>query len=154
MVGAPQVTLSNLVAIIGMVLGTAGFAMSWMSYLRDRPRIRVWLKWDMTDTATGKQIGLIRVTNFGRRPIFTSVVALELPKGFNHSHLVIRNSIQGQKLAEGDAPAVFVVNYENLKQYSGVWRKIRAYAEDSAGKKYWSKQVERAHVPSWAVRED
>ena len=56
--------------------------------------------------------------------------------------------------AEGDAPAVFVVNYENLKQYSGVWRKIRAYAEDSAGKKYWSKQVERAHVPSWAVRED
>ena len=35
-----NVTLSNLAAITGMVLGTAGFVMSWMNYLRDRPQVR------------------------------------------------------------------------------------------------------------------
>ena len=143
------VTLSNIAAIIGMVLGTAGFVISWMNYVRDRPRVRVTLKWDMTDSATHVQMGLVKVVNVGRRPVFISIVSLELPKGFKETHLVLRDSIQGQKLSEGDAPAVFQVNYDGLQQYSSVWRKIRAYVEDSAGGEYHSSELAESDVPSW-----
>jgi hypothetical protein len=33
-------------SILGMVLGTAGFIMSLLNYLRDRPCVRVQLEWD------------------------------------------------------------------------------------------------------------
>jgi hypothetical protein len=47
--------LTALAAMVGMVLGTAGFVMSVMNYLRDRPKVKVFLKWDMT--LASKQIG-------------------------------------------------------------------------------------------------
>lgn len=144
-----NVTLSNLAAITGMVLGTAGFMMSWMNYLRARPQVRVSLQWDMTNLQTREMMGLVRVVNVGRRPIFISVVALELPKGFKDSHLIINDSIQGAKLWEGDPPKGFPVKYEGLHQYAKHWRQIRAYVEGSAAKKYRSKQLPDSPVPSW-----
>lgn len=83
-----NVTLSNLAAITGMVLGTAGFVMSWMNYLRDRPQVRVSLQWEMTNSQTRELMGLVRVANVGRRPVFISVVALELPRGSKTSHFI------------------------------------------------------------------
>lgn len=106
-----NVTLSNLAAIAGMVLGTTGFMMSWMNYLRDRPQVRVSLQWDMTNSQTREMMGLVRVVNVGRRPIFISVVALELPRGFKDSHLLLVDSIQGAKLSEGDKPKGYPVKY-------------------------------------------
>jgi hypothetical protein len=144
-----NVTLSNLAATTGMVLGTAGFMMSWMNYLRDRPQVRVSLQWDMTNSQTREMMGLVRVVNVGRRPIFISVVALELPKGSKDSHLVLVDSIQGAKLSEGDPPKGFPVKYAGLHQYAKHWRQIRAYVEDSAGKKYRSKRLPDPHVPTW-----
>lgn len=145
------VTLSNLAAILGMLLGTAGFVMSLMNYLRDKPRVRVVLQWDMKDTGTGAMMGLVRVSNVGRRPVFISAVALEVPKGFEYSHLVLMDAVAGKKLGEGDAPAVFMVKYDaDLNKYSRVWRDLRGYVEDSAGGEYRSKKLPKNPVPSWA----
>jgi hypothetical protein len=144
------ISLSDLAAILGMVLGTAGFVMSLMNYLRDRPKVKVSLKWDMTEVGSNKVMGLVRVTNVGRRPIHISVVALQVPKGFKHSRLILKKSMPGQKLSEGDAPAAFPVNHDGLEQYSKNWREVRAYAEDSAGGKYLSKKLPKSEIPSWA----
>jgi len=144
--------ISMTAAILGMILGTAGFSISMMNYLRDRPKIRLTLNWDMTETQTRQMFGLVKVTNTGRRPVFISVVALELPKGFKHSHLIVSSSIAGTKLSEGDKPNAHIVNYNELAQYSGEWRKIRAYAEDSTGKKYFSEFPSKtAKSPSWVT---
>jgi hypothetical protein len=146
---APQFKLADHAVIVGMILGTAGFVMSWMNYLRDRPRIRITLQWEMTNSHTGALMGLVRVANVGRRPVFLSVVALKVPRGFDSSHLVLHESIQGRKLEEGNAPAVFIVNYDGLARYSRSWRKLRAYAEDSAERQYLSKRLAKTPVPSW-----
>jgi hypothetical protein len=163
----PQhITLTTWAAIIGMVLGTAGFVMSVMNYLRDRPKVKVFLKWDMTlvgdMTLDSKQMGILRVTNVGRRPIYISVAALRVPnsfkywfkhgfkRGFRHTHLIIRESLPGKKLSEGDAPVTFSVDYAVLARYSKRWRKIRGYVEDSAGRRYVSKKLPKTEVPSWA----
>ena len=50
---APRITLTDLAAIIGMVLGTAGFVTSLLNYLRDRPKVKVTLKWDMKSISDG-----------------------------------------------------------------------------------------------------
>src|SRR5437879_1130780 len=103
--------LSAAAAIVGMVLGTAGFVMSLINYLRDRPRAKVFLKWDTALVGdASKQMGIVRVTNVGRRPIYISVAALQVPKGYRYSHLILKESMPGKKLSEGDAPATFLVN--------------------------------------------
>jgi hypothetical protein len=146
------ITLSDVAATLGMVLGTAGFIMGVLNYLRDRPKIKVTLKWDMTEVRTSAVMGLLTVTNVGRRPIYISVAALKLPKGFRYTHLILKQSMQGTKLSEGDAPATFLIDHAKLTQYSKQWRKVRGYAEDTAGKKYVSKKVPRSSVPSWVVK--
>jgi hypothetical protein len=92
-------TLTDEAALLGMILGSAGFAMSLMNYLRDRPKVRVTLTWDMTKDGI-HNIGVVRVTNTGRRPIYISIVALRVPKGA-YPYLVLKESIPGQKLSEG-----------------------------------------------------
>jgi hypothetical protein len=140
--------VSAAAAMVGMVLGTAGFVMSLMNYLRDRPKVKVTLKWDLT-TDGKNRMGFVRVTNVGRRPIYISLAALEVPTGFRHTHLILKESMPGRKLSEGDAPATFSVNYDDLAQYSKHWRKVRGYVEDSAGGKYVSKKLPKSDIPSW-----
>lgn len=148
-------TVSDVAALVGMVLGTAGFVMALMNYLRDKPRVKVLLQWDMrvTDNLrydSRKRWGLLRITNVGRRPIFISVAALKLPDGFIHSDLVLTESIGGRKLSEGDAPAVFVLSQDGLEKYKSVWRDVRGYVEDSAYGKYLAQKVDKSKIPSWA----
>jgi hypothetical protein len=146
-----SVTLSDLAALLGMLLGTAGFIIGLMNYLRDRPIVKVFLKWDMTEVGPNQNLfGVLRVTNVGRRPIYISVAALQVPKGFTYTHLILKESMPGTKLSEGDAPATFMVNYDGLGQYAKHWRKVRGYVEDSAGHKYFSKKLPKSDVPSWA----
>jgi hypothetical protein len=137
-------------SILGMILGTAGLTVSLMNYLRDRPKVKLSLQWDMTEALTKEKRGLIKVSNVGRRPVFISVVALALPKGMRHSHLLIDTSIGGKKLSEGDAPVGHTVSYPQLAEYSKGWRKIRAYAEDSTGRRYYSRFPPKGtKAPSW-----
>jgi hypothetical protein len=62
------ITLSELAAVIGMVLGTAGFVMGLMNYLRDKPRIKVSVNWNMVEVRTDVKKGMVVVANVGRRP--------------------------------------------------------------------------------------
>lgn len=142
--------VSLTAAILGMVLGTAGFVMSIMNYLRDRPRVKLTLVWDMTETRTKELCGMIKVTNIGRRPIFISAVALEVPSEGPRKLLVSMENIQGKKLSEGDMPITHIVSYSQLCPYSPFWKKMRAYAEDSTGKRYYSKfPAADAKAPQW-----
>jgi hypothetical protein len=58
-----RMTLTELTSILGMWLGTAGFVMSMMNYLRDRPKVKVTLRWELTEVGTDKAVGIVRVTN-------------------------------------------------------------------------------------------
>jgi hypothetical protein len=149
--------ITQIAALLGMVLGTAGFTISLMNYLRDRPRITVRLKWDMSVTDnphydTRKKWGVVTVTNVGRRPVFISIAALTVPKGFEMTHLILSESASGKKLSEGDAPARFMVNQDDLEKYRDAWREVRAYVEDSTTKQYRSKKLSKSETPSWARR--
>jgi hypothetical protein len=93
---------------------------------------------------------MIKVTNVGRRPIFISAVALEVPSEKPRKLLLINGSIPGKKLSEGDMPSTHMVSYSQLRPYSPFWKKMRAYAEDSTGKRYYSRfPAANAKTPQW-----
>jgi hypothetical protein len=148
-----MINFSNVVSIVtgilGSVLGSAALAISILNYLRDQPRLKVTLQWDMSNTATRDKMGLVRVTNIGRRPAHLGIVALELPPNYKRTHLILNDSIAGKRLEEGAKPEAFLVNYEGLEQYKADWRRIRALAEDSTGRKYFSEYPNKK--PSWAA---
>lgn len=77
----------------------------------------------------------------GRRAMFMSHVALKLPKGGEYSHFLIRGGLKGQKLSEGDPPAIFPVDQEGLGLYASDWKSVRAQVSDSTGKKWLSKKI-------------
>jgi hypothetical protein len=145
-----SITVSELTGLLGLIFGLIGTSIGVFNYLRDRGKLVVRLQWDMAITGEPeeKRVGCITVTNSGRRAIFMSHVALRLPKSGEYSHFLIRDGLKGQKLSEGDAPAVFPVEQEGLEQYANVWKKIRAQVSDSTGKEWLSKRVTVA--PSWA----
>ena len=115
-----EITLANLAAIGGLVFGVAGLVLSITNYLRDRAKLVVDLRWDMTlRDATGaeEEVGVVTVSNVGRRPIYISHTALRMPKGAPHSHLLIMDSVKGEKLGEGDAPRIYTVKQSDLTEY-------------------------------------
>ncbi len=141
--------VTEFAAILGMVLGTVGFVMSVMNYLRDRPKIKAFVNWHMEELRTEEKMGIVTVANVGRRPIFISTAVMLVPKGFGKcTHFILMESVRGQKLSEGDAPTRIKVNHEGMEQYAKVWRKVRVYVEDSAGRKYFAKPDPRK--PPWA----
>jgi hypothetical protein len=140
--------VSLVTAILGGLLGSVALAVSLLTYLRDKPKLKVLLQWDMREIQRGTTRGLIRVTNVGRRPVHLSIVALVLPPKYKHDHLVMTESIQGRRLEVGAKTEGFIVNYDGLAEYKKDWDKIRAVAEDSTGKKYYSELPTKK--PSWA----
>jgi hypothetical protein len=148
-------TLSETTSLVALVFGLSGFVLGVLNYLRDRHKVIVTLQWDMSMTSDDrfdrdKKWGVITVTNVGRRPTYVSHVALKLPKGYDHSHLLISDSIHGKKLTEGDPSEVFVVNQEGLEQYAKDWDRLKAQISDSTGKVWFSRRQKAAGRPSWA----
>jgi len=143
-------SISEITGLLGLIFGLIGTAIGVFNYLRDRGRLVVRLQWDMAMTGedVAKRIGCITVTNTGRRAIFMSHVALRLPKGEENSHFLIQGGLKGQKLSEGDPPAVFPVDQNDLEIYASKWQKIVAQVSDSTGKEWLSKKVKI--IPSWA----
>jgi hypothetical protein len=148
-------TLTDFIAVAGLVFGLTGSILGVLNYLRDRVKLDVTLQWDM-DVRPGtpfdphKKWGVIRVTNVGRRTAYISHDALRLPKRYDEL-LVIMDSVQGEKLAEGDPTKVYIVSQEGLEKYAGDWRKIVAQVNDSTGKIWNSKKLKNNAIPSWTV---
>ena len=148
--------VTDITALTGALTGIAALVLSITNYLRDRPKIRVTLLWDMSITPnplfdSKKKWGLVAVANVGRRPIYVRIANLKLPKGYKNSHLVLNDGIAGKCLAEGDAPASFTINQEGLQEYAKDWHKIRAAIYDSAGREYLSpRKPSKNSPPSWA----
>jgi hypothetical protein len=148
------VTLTDITATLGVVFGTGGLVLGILNYLRDRPKVRVSLKWNMeTISSAGdkRECGVVTVTNTGRRPVYLSHVCLRLPKHSKTSHLLLVDSIQGRKSAEGDPPMTFIVPYDGLEKHSEGWKQIRAQVSDSTGRIYLSKRG-REEIPTWAKK--
>jgi hypothetical protein len=148
-------TLNNVATGLGIIFGFSGFVLGLISHFRDRAKVTVELQWDMDvtdniDYDTTKKWGIVRVTNTGRRPIYISHAALKAPKGYNYTHLVLMEGIAGKKLDEGDPSKVYIVDQEGLEAYSSKWRKVTAQANDTTGKAWRSKKLNRAEKPSWA----
>lgn len=145
-----HMVISEVIGLLGLIFGLIGTVIGVFNVLRDRGKLVVRLQWDMAITGepNDKRVGCITVTNTGRRAIFMSHVALRLPQGEEISHFLIQGGLKGQKISEGDPPAVFPVDQDGLEQYAGNWEEILAQVSDSTGKEWLSKKVQA--IPSWA----
>jgi hypothetical protein len=153
---ADTVRPTDVTALAGTVIGVAALVLGVTNFLRDRPKVIVNLLWDWAvandpkyDSA--KPWGVVGVSNVGRRPVFIMSASLQLPKGYEYTHELLMESIQGQRLAEGDPPARFMVTQEGMDKYAKDWRKIRAVVKDSARKEYASRRPKRSERPSWGA---
>ena len=132
----------------------SGLVLSISNFLRDRPKVIVNLLWDMTilDNKQERKVGLITITNVGRRPIYFSHVSLKMPKEYKSgaSYLLIKSGIAGEKLSEGDPPKTFVIEYDaEIKKVAAHWKGIRAQVSDSTGRVWLSKRNVIERKPSW-----
>jgi hypothetical protein len=148
-----MITITDIAAFGGIIFGLTGMILGIMSYLRDKPKISVNLKWDMEAVgdmrySRDKLWGMVTVTNTGRRPIYMSHVHLRLPKGFDSTHLLLSEGIRGDRIEEGDPPKTYMIDQESLTKYKNAWNKMYAVAIDSTGKEYKSSKVKEQ--PAWA----
>lgn len=153
---APKVTLTDIVAVGGIISGVAGLVLGVMNFVRDRVKLDITLQWDMdithgTQYDTSEKWGVVRVQNTGRRTTFVSHVAIKIPKGYDGTHLLVMDSVAGEKLAEGDAPKIYVLTQEGLERYRKDWHKLIAVVSDSTGQVWKSRRVSRKKCPSWAA---
>lgn len=154
---AHLVTLTDFIAVLGLVSGVAGTILGVLSFFRDRPKVDVSLQWDLevtpgTEFDSTKLWGIVTVTNVGRRPIFVSHAALKLPKGYEGTHLVINSGIAGKTLTEAAPSERYVVTQEGLEAYAKDWRDVIAQVNDSHGRTWRSKRLPASEMPSWAKR--
>lgn len=150
--------LKDFSILVGIIIGISGFILSLTNYLRDRPKVKLSLQWDLNVTPGGesdssRKWGLLVITNIGRRPVFVSHASLKLPKESKVSHLLFTKNIAGQKLSEGDPPIIIPIDYVKLDEYSNKWYKIQAQVTDSTGKEWLSKKIGKKIVPSWVPKE-
>lgn len=143
-----------ITAICGAVFGFAALLLNLASFLRDRARLVVTLAWDQRITGTPtvpltydprKLYGVAGVTNVGRRPAYLATVALQLP---DRCEPILGQSFKETRLAEGDPPALYLVDPDPIAKYAAVWDQVRVIATDSSGQTYKSRKVRRR--PSWA----
>ncbi len=150
--------LNDWATLLGLLSGVTAIVLSVINYLRDKPRIKVTLQWDMKVTPnvvydSNKLWGVVTATNTGRRPIYISHAALRLPKGAENRILILKEGIGGEKLSEGDPPKTFMVSQEGFEKYAKYWDRIYAQVSDSTGKVWCSTAWKVLGPPSWARRE-
>lgn len=148
-------TVTGVIAIIGLISGVAGTILGVMSFLRDRASVDVSLQWDMSvspapDDDPDKKYGIITVTNVGRRPIFVSHAAIQLPEDTGGECLIVTESIAGATLTEGSPSARYIVSQTGLESHARYWRSVVARVDDSHGKVWFSKPVKKK--PSWSIQ--
>jgi hypothetical protein len=150
-------TPTFVLSIIGTLTGTAGIVLSILNYLRDRASGLVSLQWDFQELGpnnqpTGQPVGVVAIANNGRRPLYIKLVFLEVPKRSGHGPVILKRSLQGHRLAEGDPELVIPISSEAQsalrERFATYWREIYAVAADNCGHQYRSKPPKKQ--PSWA----
>jgi hypothetical protein len=136
--------ITEIAAILGMILGTAGLVISILNYLRDRPCVKVNVQWNVTSPDFPEPYCIIHITNTGRRPVFIMYVAFELPPGSSEPYLLLnatgeRMLAEGKRLSEGDPPLVCTIANSKLTSYLNGSTQLRACAKDSTGRMYYAK---------------
>jgi hypothetical protein len=132
-------TMTNVTAILGLIFGTGGLVLGILNHLRDRPVVKVWLQWNMeildrSRPSEGQKCGVVTVTNAGRRPVFISHVCLVLPKSYKNRLLLVVDSVNGRRLAEGDPPVTFVIPHHVQAEHEKDLKVIRVQLSDSTGR--------------------
>lgn len=152
--------LTTITAITGVIFGLSALIISLLNYRRDRAKLLVSLRWDaltVRDTEGREtKFSQIYITNVGRRPIYITRAGLmfDPPRAWWFLNHEKQGNLRGRKLAEGDPPLSLVVDASRLgakmtRDHRSSWREFRAFAIDSTGKRYVSKQVNER--PSWGV---
>jgi hypothetical protein len=152
--------LTTITAIVGVVFGLSALVLSVLNYRRDRSKLLVSLRWDaltVRDTEGREaKFSQIYITNIGRRPIYITSAGLmfDPPRAWWFLNHEKQGKLRGRKLAEGDPPLSLVVDATRLgakmtHDHRRSWREFRAFAIDSTGKRYLSKEVKDR--PSWGV---
>lgn len=111
--------ISIVRGILGSVLGSAALAIPILNYLRDRPKLRVELFWDLVQ-GTSDSVGVIRVSNIGRRSVYFYGASLVFPRKENRKPILLLDTTSGSRLDEGGRPEHFLVKYsDELANYRG-----------------------------------
>jgi len=137
--------ITEIAAVLGMILGTAGLALSTLNYMRDRPYVKIYEQWNVNSPDYAEPYCIIHVTNTGRRPVFIMYVAFELPPGSSEPYLILnatgeRMLAEGRRLSEGDPPLICTIAYSALGSYLNGSTQLRACAKDSTGRMYYAKK--------------
>lgn len=150
--------ITTVTAIVALATAIASLVLGVLNHTRDRARVKVQLQWDMSVTEgpggldPEKDWGFVNVVNVGRRPVYITSVYLVLPKSCRPRNLLLTSSLFGpfspKRLEEGDPTACIPTEQEGMEEHAGYWKKIRAVALDSTGRKYRSRKVSKR--PSWA----
>jgi len=108
---------------------------------------------DPNNKSTGQPVGVVSIANEGRRPLYIKLVYLDVPKKSGQGPVILRKSLEGRKLGEGDAEYVISISNDvqafMQKHFAKYWKNIRAVAVDNCGREYKSATVSKQ--PSWAV---
>jgi hypothetical protein len=134
--------ISHLVAVAGVITGSAGLAISLLAYGRDRAKLWVDFQPDQRVHNSliydGEKIYCIAtVTNVGRRPVFIGTVAVLFPDGRNavlHDHL-----LDPVGFKEGDAPKHYMIEQALLEKFDEQWSAIFVLVRTSSGYQYRSR---------------
>lgn len=158
--------ITLVTSICGVVFGFGGLLLSILNYFRDRASAIVTLQWDFRvldsgNCPTEEPMGVVSIANNGRRPLYIKLVYLKIPKhslaqteiqSLSDNALILRKTLQGQKLGEGDPEIVITIGTTVTdwmsQRLASCWEGIYAVATDNCGRQYRSK-VPKAK-PSWA----
>jgi hypothetical protein len=150
-------TPAFVLSIIGTLTGTTGVVLGILNYFRDRASAIVSLHWDFVELdynnrPSGQPMGAVSIVNNGRRPLYIKLVYLDLPKRSGQGAMILKKSLGGQKLGEGDPDFTIVISTDMLEflrcRLAAYWKGIHAVAVDNCGRQYKSKPPEKQ--PSWA----
>jgi hypothetical protein len=140
-VSAVIAAVGALIAVVSATVSAGSLYLNWRNYRRDRPDVRVELKWNAEKTITfGKDdpiecLAHIRVTNQGRRPAHIDFIGLELPG----RKRVVNWLDESVKLAEGDPSIIIKIHQDStLAPFADQWKNIFASASDNTGRAYRS----------------
>ena len=140
-------------ALIGTVAGTGGLVLGVLNYLRDQPAVHVKLTYGMKvfpviPGEEEEEHGYVTITNSGRRPVFVSHVHLIGPPPVT---LLLRESLAGEKLGEGEKPLMYPFKHSDL--HGNLPEKMIASVIDSTGSVYRSRRFPlRWRLKQWSTK--